>query len=278
VVDVRIQPREPQVLRFAALGDIGTGDANQARVAGTLRRLCAQGQCDLVLLLGDNFYERGVSSIRDAKFARIFEQVYGGIAQPFLPVLGNHDVKQDALAQVLYSLVNPAWRMPNFSYQFELPWVRFFAVNSTVSLLAWMALRRKLQADPQRWTIVYGHHPLYGTGTQGDMDWPSRAYWHRHLQRHVDVYLSGHDHQLELLGIPGQHTRYVISGAGGSHYRDHPREPSPWRHTHAQSAFVHRDNGLAWFEVTPQQITLRFLDAEGGLLHQSRWSKGDAAP
>ena len=63
-----------------------------------MAKVCEASGCDLVLLLGDNFYPSGVLSVDDLQFKTKFEEVYGNIKIPFFVVLGNHDVKQDALS------------------------------------------------------------------------------------------------------------------------------------------------------------------------------------
>jgi hypothetical protein len=79
----------------------------------------------------------------------------------------------------------------------------------------------------------------------------------------VDFYVAAHNHQLEHLRIPGQATEYIVSGAGGSHYREHVAAGARFRTSQAQSLFVHRDTGLAWFQVTAGQVRVELLDGAG---------------
>ena len=267
IVGVHIQPREPGTLSFLAMGDVGTGDADQQAVAATARRLCAERRCDFILFLGDNFYNHGVNSIHDPKWQSHYEALYAAIGIPVLPVLGNHDVKKDALAQVLYSLRSTTWRMPNYQYAFQAGPARFFALNTNLNLLAWIGLRKRLRPDPAHWTFVFGHHALYGSGAQGDMDAVGRWYWRRYLQPMVDFYLGAHNHQLEHLRVPGHATEYVVSGAGGSHYRDKVAAGERFKGTRARSLFKHRDTGLAWFRVTADDVRVELLDGAGTLLY-----------
>jgi hypothetical protein len=271
VAAIEIHPRTAGALSFLALGDVGTGDADQRAVAATARALVAQRRCDFIVLLGDNFYEDGVTTVQDPKFQSHFESLYGDLGIPVLPVLGNHDVKRDALAQVLYTLRSQAWRMPNVRYGFQAGPARFFALNTNLNLLEWWDLRRRLLPSRLPWTIVIGHHSLYGSGTQGDADPVGRWYWGRYLAPQVDVYLAAHNHQLEHLQVPGLPTDYVISGAGGSHYREQTARGERFKPTAAHSRFVHRDTGLVWFGVTEGELTCEFLDGAGRALY--RFSK-----
>ena len=123
-----------------------------------------------------------------------------------------------------------------------------------------------MRPDPRRWTIVFGHHAIYGTGAQGDMDFLGRWYWRRYLSRGVDVYLAAHNHHLEHLRVPGESCEYVVSGAGGSHYREHVARGHRFKSTRAQSLFSHKDLGLAWFHVTAKDLRVEFLDGDGNSL------------
>src|SRR5689334_9993322 len=53
------EPLPPRV-RFIAIGDSGTGEAEQYEVAASIATHCADFGCDFVLYLGDNFYPGGV--------------------------------------------------------------------------------------------------------------------------------------------------------------------------------------------------------------------------
>ena len=267
LVPARLELRTPGQLRFLAVGDVGTGDADQARIAATIHRLCGERPYDCVLMLGDMFYETGLRSPADPTFDRLFEDRYGDLGIPCFGVAGNHDVKQDALPLVLCSLRSRTWRMPNFSYRLEVPFARFFLLNTNLNLLELIRLRGILTPDAARWTFVVGHHSLYANGTQGDWDLAGRWYWQHYLRDKADFYVCGHNHQLEHLRFPGQATDYVVSGAGGSHYRAHVAAGGRWKASHAPSLFVHRDNGLVEFDVTASRVRARYLGAKGELLY-----------
>ena len=81
----------PKVVRFAALGDAGTGSSAQYAVGKALGDKCKQSGCDFVLYLGYNFYDTGVKDENDKQFAEKFELPYATVDAPFYVVLGNHD-------------------------------------------------------------------------------------------------------------------------------------------------------------------------------------------
>ena len=99
---------------FFVIGDFGTGDRVQRRVAQHLSAVATTHTPQLVLSTGDNSYGAddkaraagldGVSSARDPSFQRKFERVY-----PTMPglrnvswflTLGNHDCAGNSMAQV----------------------------------------------------------------------------------------------------------------------------------------------------------------------------------
>jgi len=80
-------------VKIVVLGDTGTGNCDQYKVARALKRWCAlPGKgCDYALLLGDNFYETGLSGrcsldlqtgqVRPDEFRRAFTDPYGPAAR-----------------------------------------------------------------------------------------------------------------------------------------------------------------------------------------------------
>src|SRR5687767_13049132 len=63
-------------LTFLVFGDSGTGEPEQHKVASGMRRICEAEGCDFALGLGDNIYDEGVVSVRDAVLDDGFELPY----------------------------------------------------------------------------------------------------------------------------------------------------------------------------------------------------------
>ena len=174
-----------------------------------------------------------------------------------IPVLENHDVKCSSSAQVLQSLLDLEWKMPNYSYFFYKEPVHFHGINSNCHLYAWYRLYRDLSGKEEqkgnylrqqaRWTVVFGHHPVYSNGVHGDSGLIQRLIWEILFGEHVDFYLSGHDHQLAHLSRERKRTQYLVSGAGGAHYRD-PEQKKNLKDSADRSHFTHHDNGFLWME------------------------------
>ena len=77
-------------LRFAVIGDNGTGQEPQYAVARQMQKTHATAPFELVLMMGDNMY--GAQRPRD--FVDKFEIPYGPLLRmgiPFYAALGNHD-------------------------------------------------------------------------------------------------------------------------------------------------------------------------------------------
>ena len=267
VISLNLAPSSEGTVRFIALGDVGTANADQKEVSEGVRQVCESEGCDFVLLLGDNFMENGITSVHDPLIEKAFEGMYAAIDLPFIPVLGNHDVRRNVSAQVHYSLLNAKWNMPNYTYQFEVGPARFFALNTNCNLFGWLPLKDQLADDPAKWTFVFGHHPVYSGGVHGDNEWQVRWYWQNFLQERVHFYLSGHNHHLEHLQMPEDPTEYIVSGAGGSHYRS-PQDRDRSKPSQAKSRFVYQDTGFAWMEVSENQVEVKFFDAQGEAIYQ----------
>ncbi len=145
-------------VRFAAIGDMGTGEAPQYEVAERMNTERQQFPFDFVIMLGDNIY--GGSGPKD--FERKFERPYKGLLDSsvkFYASLGNHDNPNERF----YKFFN--MNGSNY-YTFKKGNVRFFALDSNymdAKQLAW--LQKELQdSGTSDWKICFFHHPLYSSG------------------------------------------------------------------------------------------------------------------
>ncbi|MCK0153555.1 metallophosphoesterase [Alcanivorax sp. S6407] len=152
----------PAALRFIVIGDSGTGSPGQYAVGEAIAEVCQNKDeffddmafpgCDLVVGLGDNIYESGVTSVDDPQFEEKFEKPFEPVQLPFYMVLGNHDntayVGGDGAGnargefQVDYTFfdgkLSERWKMPDRYYQHSAgttttnprPLVDFFALDS----------------------------------------------------------------------------------------------------------------------------------------------------
>ncbi len=151
-------PLEPKSVRFAVIGDSGTGDREQYDVAKQMEIYRQKVEFDFVIMLGDNIY--GNHSPKD--FANKFEQPYKSLLDAgvkFYASLGNHD---DPGVERLYKPFNMGGER---YYSFQKGDVGFFVLDSNYmdpGQLDW--LEQALNKSKAKWKICYFHHPLYSDG------------------------------------------------------------------------------------------------------------------
>lgn len=266
------------VLRFIAVGDVGTGASGQRAVADAMALTADRDSMAFVLLLGDNFYESGVSSVVDPQWNTKFEEVYHhpSLQIPFLAVLGNHDHRTDPDAQVEYTTHSARWTMPARYYS------RSFTIDDSTTLelfcldtrpmayldeeepgngwktqLHW--LDSVLVVSQATWKIVAGHHPLYSNGNHGGNAVLVSLLEPLFVRHGVDAYVAGHDHDLQLLK-PVHGVHHIVSGAGGKHRDTHWRE---------NTLFAATNYGYAVVGVSSESLEVEFYDRMGTLQFSS---------
>ncbi|MCA6064661.1 metallophosphoesterase [Thalassolituus marinus] len=193
-----------KTVRFIAVGDTGTGEDGQYKVAAAMQALCEQKGCDFALGLGDNVYESGVDDVDDLQFVTKFEQPYAALNMPFYMTLGNHDNSWlfggDGLdndrgdIQVDYhyheNRQSDKWNMPARYYTFnaplaeETPLITFISMDSNPLAAVgdadaeyWQLPYKKKEAEwldnvmetsVAPWKIAFAHHPFLSNGNHGN--------------------------------------------------------------------------------------------------------------
>ena len=203
-------PNRMGSLKFAVLGDFGTGQRAQYELADQMSKLHQRFPFELVLTVGDNLY----GGERAEDFRQKFELPYKALLDSgvkFYASLGNHDARN----QRFYKLFNMDGKL---YYTFKAPEqsVRFFALESTypdADQIGWVG--KELQGANDEWKIAFFHHPLYSSGERHGSDTRLRATFEPlFVQGNVSVVFTGHDHFYERIkpqkGIP-----YFVVGSGG---------------------------------------------------------------
>lgn len=196
-------------IKFAVIGDTGTGDRNQRNVAKQLADWRARSPFEFVIMMGDNLY--GSEKPRD--FVAKFEEPYRPLLTAgvkFYASLGNHDNPN----QRFYKPFN----MNGERYYTFRPsltgGVRFFALDSTYmdrAQLAW--LDRELAASGSDWKICFFHHPPYSSGeTHGSSEVLREQVEPLFLKHGVSVVFTGHEHFYERIK-PQKGITYFIQGS-----------------------------------------------------------------
>jgi len=203
-----ILPGKPGSVRFAAIGDMGTGDPAQYQVAQQMLQVHQKFPFTFVMMLGDNIY--GGKSPAD--FQKKFEIPYKPLLDTgvqFYAALGNHDDPNERFYKFFNMDGQPY-------YTFKKGNVRFFVLDSNYldpKQLAW--LEKELVNAGSDWKICYFHHPLYSSGAfHGSSSELRIVLEPLFLKYGVQVVFAGHDHVYERIK-PQKGIYYFTEGASG---------------------------------------------------------------
>jgi predicted MPP superfamily phosphohydrolase len=253
-------PGRPDSLKFAVIGDSGTGGKPQYDVGQQMAQTRASFPFQLVIMLGDNLY----GSQEPQDFVTKFEQPYGallGAGVRFYATLGNHD----DLRNRLY----PGFNMGGERYYtYALKNVRFFVLDSNQMdprQLAW--IDQTLKQSSEEWKICYFHHPLYSDGGRHGSEVELRVILEPLLVRYgVRVVFSGHDHVYERIK-PQKGITYFVNGSSGQLRKGDVR-PSPMT-----AAYFDQDQAFTLVEVTGDDLFFQARSRTGrtvdsGVVHR----------
>jgi hypothetical protein len=203
-------PNRNDSLKFAVLGDFGSGSREQYELAAVMKQAHDLFKYELVVLVGDNLY----GSERPQDFRKKFEEPYKPLLDAgvkFYASLGNHDARE----QRYYKLFNMDGKL-YYSFKPDKQSVRFFALESTYldpEQVAWF--EKELQNSNSDWKIPYFHHPPYSSGDRHGSDTRLREVLEPHfLKYNVSVVFTGHDHFYERVK-PQKGIVYFVVGSGG---------------------------------------------------------------
>lgn len=220
-LDVEAWDRSPDRLRFAAIGDNGSGGRQAMAVARQLADTYTRAPFGLVALLGDICYYGSFTDRYDDVFRRPMEPLLdAGVS--FELAIGNHDEgyrhTDDGVEEIDAEL--SLLGTPSAYYASAHGPVDFFYLDSSApsafgagSDLQWEWLDDALASATNQWRIVALHHPLYSSGRHGSTV-RARERLEPILRRHhVDLVLAGHDHHYERTH-PQHGITHIVSGGG----------------------------------------------------------------
>jgi tartrate-resistant acid phosphatase type 5 len=290
------RPLDPGARHLLALGDWGTVKEarQQIAVAQSMRRWIETHSVkpEALFMLGDNFYGEMPGGVNSPRWGKQFEEMYPAthFPGPAYAVLGNHDYEKfrgnKVTAQLDYAKSRTTrWTMPSRWYSFtfpeDKPLATFICLDSNLpgtknfDFLPWSFLMSAQQMQEQDiwlrselakpratpFLIVVAHHPLYTNGAHRDSPLLI-GQWDELLRAHkVDLYLSGHDHDLQHLEFAGHPTSFVVSGGGGAELVDWTTPPA------SRGPWGGRVLGFTNLEVTPQTLTFRHIGQDGSELY-----------
>jgi predicted phosphodiesterase len=201
-------PLKNNSVRFAAIGDMGTGEPPQYEVAQQMVKARQVFPFDFVIMLGDNIY----AGSKPADFEKKFEVPYKPLVDAgvkFYASLGNHDNTNERFYKP-FNMNGESY------YTFKKGNVRFFVLNSNYmdpKQLAW--LESQLQNSGSDWKICYFHHPLYSSGRfHGPAADLRQSLEPLFIRYGVDMVFAGHEHVYERVH-PQHGIYYFTEGASG---------------------------------------------------------------
>jgi predicted phosphodiesterase len=205
--DLRL-PMKDASLKFAVVGDTGTGDKHQYAVGQQMFNARAKFKFEFVVMAGDNMY----GSDKPADFVKKFEKPYKPLLDAgvkFYAALGNHD---NAANQINYKPFNMGGQQ-YYSFRPKLG-VRFFALDSNYmdqKQLAWF--EKELTASGSDWKIAYFHHPLYASGMHGSNMELRKVLEPLFVKYGVTVVITGHEHFYERIKPQQGIQHFVVGGS-----------------------------------------------------------------
>ena len=287
----------PGALNFMAMGDWGRNGADhQKEVAVQMGKTASQIKAQFIIATGDNFYPSGVISQWDPLFKYSFEDIYTAFSLQWdwYPVLGNHDYKSNPDAQVAYSKISRRWKMPAryYSKLISIPGdtaskilILFIDTNPLIPEFysnkeygpnakkadstkqkKWIAKELSNTSPDIKWKIVVGHHPMFtgGSRTDGYDTKAIRKTLKPLLDKYgVDVYLAGHEHNLQHLVADGK-TQHFISGAAS--------EKTAVRLI-PEGKMAASEYGFMIFSVTGKQMQVQTINSNGKIIYSTTIEK-----
>eukprot|EP00931_Biecheleriopsis_adriatica_P076641 TRINITY_DN5032_c0_g1_i1.p1 TRINITY_DN5032_c0_g1~~TRINITY_DN5032_c0_g1_i1.p1 ORF type:complete len:1220 (-),score=174.28 TRINITY_DN5032_c0_g1_i1:289-3906(-) len=281
-----ISPSTPAegCVELLVMGDYGTRNSNQRRVAAGLAAVAEMRQPAAIAGIGDNIYGDGAEG-NPQLIVDWWRNVYlqhASLKRPWYIVTGNHDWYTDARTERDFTThpdnTGGYWRMPDFWYkqvfrtELGVTVDAFFidtqiwraystVVEDTIGTEArqqqmeW--LTAELAQSAADWKIIFGHHPVYSAGSHGissrifeELDPLMRQYG-------VQIMFAGHDHSKQLMQHRG--LNYVISGAGGATARSRSDE-----YPVGSQKYMYEDHGFVGLSICNSfAANLTFYSADG---------------
>ena len=244
-------PLKDGSLRFAVIGDTGSGTAKQRDVGDMMVRYHTTFPFEFVLMMGDNLYGGEAPQDFEKKFAEPYKALLDQKVK-FYATLGNHDLP----LQTNYENFNMNGKE---YYRFKKGAVAFYSLNSNYmdkKQVKW--LEDELSRDTSEWKVCFFHHPPYSSAKKHGSDDQLREVVEPIFVKYgVDVVLTGHDHVYERIK-PQKGIYYFVSGAGGKLRTGDVSDTSP-----LTEKSYDRDLHFMLFEVAGDQMYFQAISRTG---------------
>jgi len=194
----------------------------------------------IFLSLGDQFYPQGVHDIHDPLFHQNVEKTWKFWQGPIFPVFGNHDKMRNSQALLDYHYFKK-WNFPSAYYlkiiskckmgiwfldtcvldieqscQLNVP---LKTLQPDFQQLEWLEKTLDYYHSRLDYRIVIGHYPLSSCGPHGSSSFLQTFFLPLLKKYKVQLYLSGHEHNLQCISSIESNLTCIISG-GSSYF--HP--------------------------------------------------------
>jgi len=282
----RSAAEDPQrSFRFGAIGDPGTGEEGQWRVARRMEQFHARNPWAFVLSLGDNVYEHGEPAYFENKFKSVYRPLMKAGVR-FHSCLGNHDCEAGyEWAQLQDKAFGYLGSQDEYAFEASGPEgtarTQFICLNSC----AWIEalefgdrpeveqrlrrLRGWLAAPGEfAWRILFLHHPLYsyvkqpledGYGGHGSA-FELRQTLEPEIAGRVQVVLAGHDHFYQKTSArSGAH--HFVSGAAA-------RARAGVEDEHPDVEFASLDLHFMDFQAFEDRLIYQAVNERGEVFHR----------
>ncbi|KAG6676013.1 hypothetical protein I3843_15G127300 [Carya illinoinensis] len=284
-------------LSFLVVGDWGRrGAFNQSRVAYQMGRIGEKLDINFVVSTGDNFYDNGLTSEQDTAFEESFTKVYtaNSLQKPWYSVLGNHDYRGNAEAQLspLLRKIDSRWLclrsfivnsgLAEIIFVDTTPFVKAYFTDTKDHTYDWRGVHSRklyiakllkdvklaLKESTAKWKIVVGHHSIKSVGHHGDTKELSKWLLPVLQANNVDFYMNGHDHCLEHIRDTDSPIQFLTSGAGSKAWRGDIKGLS-----RDGLKFFYDGQGFMSVQLNKMDAEIIFYDVFGKILHRWRTLK-----
>ncbi|MGE0173187.1 MAG: metallophosphoesterase [Oligoflexales bacterium] len=222
--------------KYCFIGDTGTGEKKQLDVASALQQ---QG-CGMIFHTGDIIYDQGIKNKDDPEFIAKFWDPYKKILEedkvPFYMVAGNHDWESPGTADAWKEVAKAHPDVIYYPHYWYATWLNrektacLFVFDTQVDAAKQEEFFEKEKGNFAgcRFSIAMGHHPYAGARKTLKAEGEFKKMIEKSILGHFDLYISGHMHQLEDVGVLNNSgTRQLISGAG-ARLHDLDDKPGDW--------------------------------------------------
>jgi len=226
-------------ISLIAFGDAGYNNDTKIKISNIVKK----NNFNKIILLGDNFYKYGIESETDKRWDVEYNDIFPNTK--IYVTLGNHCYLGNIQAQINYSRMNNNWILPSRYYDkkiyfndninyihlicidtFELAQNESINCSSHMNKkklnnylssfnkkkqLEW--LNNTLMNSNGKWKIVFGHYPIFSNGlSHGNCKEMIDDVLPILLKNNVNIYLSGHDHNICYSQYKNLHC--IVSGNG----------------------------------------------------------------